>query len=135
MMRKRTTIVAAAAALIWPGPAAVAQQDQAAAPALDVRQLREFDRQMVERLGVTVDELEDMDIIGPDGEEIGEIEDVLVDPQGDIVAVSAKLGGVLGVGDREVVLRLDQLGLEQGRRNVVVSMTRAEIDALPVWDD
>lgn len=134
-MLKRMMSAAAVAAMIAPGPVALAQQDQPTEPALDVSQLREFEKQMVDRLGITVDQLEDMDIIGPDGDEIGEVEDVLVDADGNIIAVSAEFGGIFGVGDREVVLRLDQIGLEEGRRNLVVSMTREEIDALPVWDD
>lgn len=134
-MLTRIIIAAAATVLISPGPLALAQQDQAAAPAIDITQLREFDKQVVERLGISVDQLEDMDVIGPDGEEIGEVEDVLVDPQGNIVAVSVELDGVLGLGDRDVVLTLDQLGLEQDRSNLAVSMTREELEALPVWDD
>ena len=143
-MLNRMMGAAAAALLISFGSVALAQQSQqnqenqqsqAASPATDVTQLREFDDQVVERLGITVDELEDMDIIGPDGEEIGEVRDVLVNQQGNIVAMSAELGGVLGVGSREVVLRLDQVGLEQNRRNLVISMTREELEALPVWDD
>src|SRR5690348_1659036 len=34
---------------------------------------------MVQSLGVTIDQLEDMDIYGPNGEEIGEVDEVLVD--------------------------------------------------------
>lgn len=120
------------AILALPIASAAAQQD-AALPQFG--ELREFEDMVVERLGLTVDELEDMDIVGPDGEEIGDVEDILIDADNRIVAVVAEFGGWLDIGDREVILPLEHLGLQADRRKLVVSLTREQIEALPAWDD
>lgn len=111
------------------------QRPDAAPPALVVSELRELDDVEVPRLGITIDRLEDMDIVGADGEEIGEVEEILVDRDGRIVAVAAEFGGFLGIGEREVVIRLDQLAVQSNREKLVVAMTREQLMALPEWGD
>lgn len=93
----------------------------------------EDDDMIVQPLNVTVDDLEDMDIYTPSDEEVGEIEEVLVDASGQPVAVSADVGGFLGLGDRQVVIGLDQL-TKTGDR-LTVAMTKEQIEALPEFDD
>jgi sporulation protein YlmC with PRC-barrel domain len=74
-----------------------------------------------------------MDVYSTNGEEIGDIDEVLVNASGQPVAVSVEVGGFLGIGDREVIVQLNQLRLD-GQR-FVVSLTREQIEALPRWDD
>ena len=57
-------------------------------------------------------ELEDMNLLSDTGEEIGEIEKVLVDEDGQPAAVTAEIGGYLGVGQKVVVIGLDRLHSE-----------------------
>jgi len=120
----RTSIVAAAAALL-------------VAPALAQTEPQwvevEDESLMVEAYGITVDDLEDMDIMGASGEEIGEVEEVLMTPDGQITAVTAEVGGFLGIGDKEVVVELDQL--TQNGDHLQMDMTEEEVEALPAWDD
>lgn len=91
------------------------------------------DALLVEQFGRTVDEIEDMSILTSGGERIGEVDELLLNGEGRIVAVSVEVGGFLGVGDREVVLGLDQLTPEGDAFRV--DMTRSEIEGLPSWDD
>ena len=120
----RTSIVAAAAVLL-------------VAPALAQTEPQwvevEDESLMVEAYGITVDDLEDMDIIGASGEEIGEVEEVLMTPDGQITAVTAEVGGFLGIGDKEVVVELDQLTHDGDQLRM--DMTEEEVEALPAWDD
>jgi PRC-barrel domain len=88
---------------------------------------------MVQSLGVTIDQLEDMDIYGPNGEEIGDADEVLVDASGQPVAISADVGGFLGLGDKDVVIGLDQVTKDGD--NLKVSMTKEQIEALPEFGD
>jgi hypothetical protein len=74
-----------------------------------------------------------MDLKGAGGEEIGEVDDVLIDAAGQPVAVTLEVGGFLGVGDREVVLGLDQLKLMDD--DFVTDADKATIEALPDWKD
>lgn len=78
-------------------------------------------------------EVEGAEIHGLGGERIGEIEEVLMNPAGEIVAFTVEVGGFLGIGDREVIIDLAQLQREGGR--FFVTLTREQIEALPEWDD
>jgi uncharacterized protein YrrD len=102
---------------------------------LDVATLQEADDDdmVVQPFGLTVDDLEDKDLKSADGEEIGEVEEVLLDTSGQPVAVSVEVGGFLGVGEREVVFGLDQLQLTGD--DLVTSADQATVEALPEWDD
>ena len=74
-----------------------------------------------------------MDVYGPGGEKIGEIDEVLMNAAGQPVAVSVEVGGFLGIGEREAVVMLYQLRLD-GQR-FVTNLTKAQIEALPRWND
>jgi sporulation protein YlmC with PRC-barrel domain len=78
-------------------------------------------------------ELDDMDVVNPAGEKIGEVEEVLMDTSGKVVAVAVEVGGFLGIGDDDVIIQLDQLRLEN--KQLVTTLTKEEIEALPKWDD
>ncbi|GGE53894.1 hypothetical protein GCM10007276_33720 [Agaricicola taiwanensis] len=53
--------------------------------------------------------LMDADIRGANGEEIGEVEDVLLDREGRVIGVAVEVGGFLGMGEKEVAIPVDQL--------------------------
>ena len=90
------------------------------------------DDMVVQPFGVSVDDLEDMDIYSAGGDEVGGIEAVLVDGTGKPVAIAADVGGFLGVGDKDVVIGLDQV-TKSGER-LTVAMTKEQIEALPEFD-
>lgn len=93
----------------------------------------EDETMMVGETGLTVDRLEDVDIIGADGEEIGEVEEVLMTADGRIVAVSADVGGFLGMGEREVVIPLERLVFAAD--GVTTDLDQAQVEVLEVWED
>jgi PRC-barrel domain len=78
-------------------------------------------------------ELGDMNVVNPAGEKIGEVEEVLMDTSGEVVAVAVEVGGFLGIGDDDVIIQLDQLRLENNQ--LVTALTKEQIEALPKWDD
>lgn len=111
------------------------QAEAAQASTLEPSQLRELDDVMVPRLGVRVGKLERMELRGPDGEEVGEVEEILVDPENRIVAVVIELDRFLGFGEREVVVGLDQLAVDSDREDLTTTLTREQLNSLPEWDD
>ena len=136
MDTKHLQPAALAAALILGGASVVgAQQATTAAPAAGVTGLHEADDDdmTVQPFNVSVDDLEDMDLYGPGGEEIGEVEEVLADGSGKPVAVAAEVGGFLGVGEKAVTIGLDQLRLDG--EHLVPGMTKEQLEALPEWED
>ncbi len=78
-------------------------------------------------------ELGDMNVVTPNGEKIGEVEEVLMDASGKVVAVAVEVGGFMGLGDDDVVIQLDQLRLQN--QQLVTTLTKEQIEALPKWDD
>ena len=88
---------------------------------------------MVAPFNVSIDDFEEMEIYGPGGEEIGEVDAVLVDAAAKPVAVAAEVGGFLGMGEKDVVIGLDQLS--QDGDHLKVNMTKEQIGALPDFDD
>ena len=121
--------------LLAAGALALAPLAPAAQQSLDVTTLQEAedDDLVVQPFGVTVDDIDDMDLMNADGEEIGEIEEVLLDASGQPVAVSVEVDDFLGMGEREVVFGLDQLQLTDD--DFVTSVDKATVEALPEWDD
>lgn len=86
----------------------------------------------VEPFNITVGDLDDMDVVNAQGDEIGEVEDVLMEG-GEIAGVAVEVGGFLGIGDKTVVVPLDQLSLQGD--DLVTNLTEEELEALPEWDD
>lgn len=123
--------LAAAVALATTG-AALAQQAAAPEAAGEYREVKD-ERLVVQPFNLTVDQIDDMDVHGAGGENLGEIDEVLMNAAGQPVAVSVEVGGFLGIGSREVIIGLDQLRLE-GQR-FVTSLTKAQVEALPRWND
>jgi PRC-barrel domain len=91
------------------------------------------DAMIVQPFDASVDDVEEMEIYGAGGEEVGAVEEVLVDGSGKPTAVTADVGGFLGMGERHVVIGLDQL-TKSGDR-LTVAMTKEQIQALPEFDE
>ena len=139
-MRSKTLLTAAAAvamSMAVPGFAAAQQATGVQGTTQPVKAVgyreAEDDRAIVQPFNRTVDDIEDMNVYGAGGKKIGEVDDVLVDASGTIVAVSVESGGFLGIGDEEVVVMLDQLTIEGDRLNT--GLTKDQLLALPRWDD
>jgi hypothetical protein len=115
------------------GAAGVAYAQQPATGSVPPLVEVENEAMMVERFHLSVDQLEDMDIHGAGGARIGEVDEVLMTPEGKITAVSVEVDGSLGIGDKEVVIELTQLRREGDA--LVTDITQEQVKALPSWDD
>lgn len=102
---------------------------------LQMKELRKLDddNQTARWNNLTVDQLEDMNIVNVDGDRIGEVEEVLADLDGNVVAITAEVGGFLGIGDKEVIVSLDEFELRDDE--LVTSLTKEQLEALPRWED
>jgi PRC-barrel domain len=89
---------------------------------------------MVEPFNKSSTELEDMNILSNEGEEMGEVEKVLVDGNGQPVAITAEIGGFLGVGEKIVVIGLDRLELRGDEEpDVATTLTKEELQGMQAW--
>ena len=121
-------LLAAAVALLT--VASLAQAQQASSTVL-----REATGEvMVQPFNKSSTELEDMNLLSHTGEEIGEVENVLVDENGQPVAITAEIGGFLGVGQKTVVIGFDRLQLKgEDEPDLATTLTKEEMQGLEAW--
>ena len=89
---------------------------------------------MVQPFNKSSTELEDMNLLSHTGEEIGEVENVLMDENGQPVAITAEIGGFLGVGQKTVVIGFDRLQLKgEDEPDLATTLTKEEMQGLEAW--
>jgi len=75
------------------------------------------------------------DLIGPTGDKVGEIENLLIDRDGNVRAVVVEWGGFLGIGQKQRLVQMDQIQLGSGPNDRArISLTREQMEALPAYD-
>ena len=131
MMRLGRMMFAGFATSLLVAAVAPAGAQQQQAPASGLREA-EDDAMIVQPFNVSVDKLEDMNIAAANGDEVGEVDEVLVDASGQPAAVAAEVGGFLGVGDRDVVIELNHLRLDGD--HLVTDLTKDQLEALPDYE-
>ncbi len=129
---KRLLSVAVATFVLAAAGASLAQQGAAVPGAAAYREVKDHNV-MVPALDRTVGQLDDMDVMGPAGTKIGEVEEVLMDAAGQPVALVVDVEHGVGIGDKEVVIGLDQLRVDG--QSLTTSLTNAQLGTLPVWKD
>ncbi|HEX4892118.1 MAG TPA: PRC-barrel domain-containing protein [Hyphomicrobiaceae bacterium] len=70
------------------------------------------------------------------GETIGEINEIILSPDGRVHAVVIGVGGFLGIGEREVAMDFNQLKLAQDNGNRLVATTtvnKQTLEQAPRW--
>lgn len=70
-------------------------------------------------------------IVNANGDTIGEIESVVIDKDGTIRHVIAGVGGFLGLGEKHVSLKWDELTITENGERVVANVTKEQLEALP----
>lgn len=110
-------------------PAAAAPAEAPAAPASGVMAAIDADDVPVISLNLMTGQVKDLQVIGADDEEIGEVNAVLGDQNGQPQAISVEIGGFLGFGGKTVILMLTDVRLDLGRLRT--ALTKDEIENLP----
>ncbi|TPW27015.1 PRC-barrel domain-containing protein [Pararhizobium mangrovi] len=87
----------------------------------------------VPSLNLMVDQVEDMTVVGSDGKEIGDVNKVLGDSKGQAKAISVNVGGFLGMGQKTVIIMLDDVKLKDGK--LVTALSRQQLRDLPNGGD
>jgi sporulation protein YlmC with PRC-barrel domain len=133
-MKQRSVAVLGALALTLPALAVAQQQQQQ-------QQQRHAQHAVtqIEANQFKVDRLAGTDIRNHDGDKIGTVDDVLLDKDGRVAAVIVSTGGVLGIGEKTVALKWDQLEVtrdsdDPDELRVRVAMSEDELENLPEFD-
>lgn len=73
-------------------------------------------------------------VVGAGDENIGSISDLLVDPQGNVLAAVVGIGGFLGIGQKDVAISFESFNLTRdnnGNEQARLSMTKEELESAP----
>ncbi|MGG5823571.1 PRC-barrel domain-containing protein [Falsiroseomonas sp. HW251] len=88
--------------------------------------------------GMALQSVQDMvgkNVVGSNGRDAGEVQNLLIDKAGRVRAAVIEWGGFLGIGDRQALVPIDRLQLSQGGNDRArLNMTREELEALPRYD-
>jgi sporulation protein YlmC with PRC-barrel domain len=95
------------------------QQQQSAQPAMT---------------GAQAERLIGTDAVTANGDDIGEIENLLVEANGQVKAVVVEWGGFLGIGESRAAVPWDQVQLNEAGDQVTINMTRSEMEAMPTYN-
>ncbi|GGM06053.1 hypothetical protein GCM10011534_29730 [Pseudooceanicola nanhaiensis] len=77
--------------------------------------------------------IEDIDVVSADGDKIGEVEEILVDADGNPAAFLIEFGGWFDLGDDDVAVPLEALTYDG--KNYVSKMTEEQLQNLQPWDE
>lgn len=78
----------------------------------------------------SADDLVGADLNNAAGDEIGEIEDLLVGPNNDVTLAVVEVGGFLGMGSKHVALELEKINKLNGG-DYTIAMTKEQLEGLP----
>jgi hypothetical protein len=85
--------------------------------------------------GMTAEKLIGADIVSPGGDDVGEIDDLLIDKNGRANNVVVDVGSFLGIGGKNVVLDLKALTPAKGSDgDLVTNMNKDQLKALPEYE-
>jgi sporulation protein YlmC with PRC-barrel domain len=74
-------------------------------------------------------------VVGANGQDAGEVRNLLIDRSGNVRGAVIKWGGFLGVGERQAVVPIEQIRLATGGGDRArLNMTREQLEALPRYD-
>ena len=73
-------------------------------------------------------------VIGANGRDAGEVENLLVDQSGRVRAAVVEWGGFLGIGERRAVVPIEQIRIDAAGDRAQLDMTRAQLEELGGFD-
>lgn len=83
--------------------------------------------------GMNAEDVAGAAIVNQDGDEVARVEDLLANEAGEVVAVLAESGGILGIGAKQIAIPLSELSAgEDG--DLVSSLTEEDIEDMPEYE-
>ena len=83
---------------------------------------------------VSIEEVLGASVVNAEGDEVAEIEDVVLG-QGDQYYAILSVGGFLGIGDKKVAVPFDQLQLGEDEVYLMSGETEEQLEQMPEYDE
>jgi hypothetical protein len=91
--------------------------------------LRDWNYDQIYGRGWSVQEmLDDATVYGPDGDDIGNVANVIVSEQGRVLGIIAEVGGFADIGDTHVFVPWDQIEFADGLDRVEIPVTEDNVE-------
>lgn len=87
---------------------------------------------------ISASKLLDETVMNEANESVGDVNDVLLSPDGKVASVVVGVGGFLGMGEKNVVLPFDNLKFARDNDNdlvVTTNVTKESLQAAPAYDN
>ncbi|SDB17867.1 PRC-barrel domain-containing protein [Desulfonatronum thiosulfatophilum] len=87
---------------------------------------------------ISVNDLQNADVYDSNHENVGNVDQVLITPQGDVERLVVDVGGFLGIGTHSVAIDIDEVEIHRGNGDdlrVYVPMTEQELEAMPEYQE
>ena len=120
MNTRRTSLRIAAALALGATAGTAAAQD-----AID---LDDYNESLAAEPGWSADQVTQLEVRNAEGESIGEVEDLVIGPDGNVAGLILEVGGLLDIGDTHLMVPWDQVEMTGG-------MGEIEHVTVPVADD
>ncbi len=85
--------------------------------------------------GWTAEQLFDREVYGEIGDEAGEVEDLIVGPDGDLKAVIVEAGGFLDIGDTHCRVPWEDVQLTPDLEGITVPVTAENVDGYSIFPE
>ncbi|HEV7369240.1 PRC-barrel domain-containing protein [Arenibaculum sp.] len=134
-MHRKLLTAAAVAALAHPAIAS-AQATPEPIDDTEVVTLTEWEYDPLYAEGWSAEQfIDDMAVYGPTGEEIGDVENLVVGPDGNILSVIAEIGGFIDIGDTHVNVPWDRIEFTQAGDGIIIPVTQETIEDFSLYPD
>lgn len=85
--------------------------------------------------GIRAEELIGRNVVNRKGEDLGEVEGLVIQPQKEEVHAVVSIGGFLGIGDRDVAIPIEQLQIGTDNVTLMSQQTKEQLEVLPEYDE
>ena len=127
--------VLAMIAVAAPAMAAESQPDQKAG-GTDVIVLSDWTYEPLYESGWSVEDMMDETaVVGPSGQEIGQVENLVFSDDGKIMAMIAQVGGVMDIGDTHVSIPWNEVELSQDMERIEIPINEESADDYAIFGD
>jgi sporulation protein YlmC with PRC-barrel domain len=72
--------------------------------------------------------IDDMEVYSPNGEQIGDMEDIILSPEGDVIAIVAEVGGFWDIGDTHVSVPFEEVEMTEDGEGITVPVTEENVE-------
>lgn len=85
--------------------------------------------------GWSLTELMDAELIGEDGEEIGDVENVLIGTDGQVLSIIGEVGGFVDIGDTHVAIPFEEVVLGMDLDSITVPVDQETVEDYSVFGE